>query len=156
MTPQRSSTHAASSEDRSALRGPILIVLSIGILMSAAALYVLTHFALGVAVGSGLATANFAILAKIGRRIASAGRGGPWSALALVKVIVLMAGVWLLLETGRVSGMGLILGYAALPMGFALSTRLNHESPNQPSGHGKNGPLDAAQDVVDANSSSQQ
>lgn len=46
---------------------------------------------------------------------------GAWGALALVKILVLFGGAWILMTRGLVDPIGLVVGYGSLPVGVALS-----------------------------------
>jgi hypothetical protein len=87
--------------------------------------------ALGVAIGGAIATANLWLLAHILRGTLS---GGPWSRLwsaaGGLKMLVLMGGAWLLIRSEVVSGLMLVVGYAALPLGATLGPLLRPR-PNE-------------------------
>ncbi|MCA9586520.1 MAG: hypothetical protein KC657_14280, partial [Myxococcales bacterium] len=54
----------------------------------------------------------------------SAGRRGglAWGLLAVVKIVVLFGGMWLLLTRGWVDPIALLVGYGALPLGISAGT----------------------------------
>lgn len=54
--------------------------------------------------------------------VAQGTRGGAaWGAFALVKIIVLFGGIWVLLTRGWVDPMPLVVGYGVLPLGITAS-----------------------------------
>ncbi len=101
---------------------------------------------ISVLVGAVLALSNLYVLSRIVRTVvvapagssaqaeegaspreASPGPSGsrfsvPWGALAVVKMLVLFGGTWLLMTRGLVEPLGLVLGYGAMPIGIAAST----------------------------------
>jgi hypothetical protein len=48
--------------------------------------------------------------------------GAAWGAFAVVKIIVLFGGIWILLTKGMVDPMPLVVGYGVLPLGIAASS----------------------------------
>jgi len=81
------------------------------------------------AVGVAIAALNFVALRFIIRALTAAaagtGRhGGIASVLLGMKLLILLAGVWLLLSRGVVSAAPLAIGYVALPIGVAIGTLL--------------------------------
>ncbi len=83
--------------------------------------------AFSVAIGSTLALGNLWALGRIVAALlpdASAhapryGRAG-WALLAVVKILGLMAAVWLLMVHRVVSPLPLVVGFGALPLGIAI------------------------------------
>jgi hypothetical protein len=61
--------------------------------------------------------------------VARQGRTAPWGVVALLKLLTLFGGVWLLLERGVVSGLSLAAGYAALPFGITLASLFGPKPP---------------------------
>jgi len=113
---------------RAALIGVVgaAVLLSLGALAAAGG-----RFALGVAIGGALAPLNLWVFAQVGEAFLSRkGRTAPWAAIAVVKLIVLMGGVWLILRSGIASGLSLALGYAALPMGITVGTLFGPKPPD--------------------------
>jgi hypothetical protein len=47
--------------------------------------------------------------------------GAAWGAFALVKMLVLFGGIWILLTRGLVDPIPLAIGYGVLPLGIAVS-----------------------------------
>jgi hypothetical protein len=87
------------------------------------------HAASSVAVGGALAAANLvafrSVLATLTAAVAGTGRaGGVVSVLLGMKLLILLAGVWVLLSWHVVTPAGLALGYVALPIGVAIGTLL--------------------------------
>ena len=91
---------------------------------------------ISTAVGAALACANLYILSRV--VAAMLGRGSSvkaWRAVGVVKMISLIAAVWLLLTTGLVDPIPLVVGLGALPLGLAtgsmLSTGRGKEAPEE-------------------------
>src|SRR5689334_1471440 len=86
-------------------------ILSVGMIAAALAFSALVIFdarsALGVAVGGAIATANLYVFARIGEAFLSDRGAGPWVAVAIVKLVFLFGGVFLLIKSGVVSGIAL-------------------------------------------------
>lgn len=88
---------------------------------------------LGVMLGGLIATANLWVFAKVGQAFVSRkGNTAPWGIIALLKMLLLFGGVWLILRTGAVSALSLIAGYLALPIGITVGS-LFGPSPRGPS-----------------------
>jgi hypothetical protein len=57
-------------------------------------------------------------------------RGGTaWGAFALVKILILFGGIWMLLTRGMVDPIPLVVGYGVLPLGIAASSLLTSLAP---------------------------
>ena len=55
--------------------------------------------------------------------VAEGKRGGAaWGAFAVVKILVLFGGIWILLTRGLVDPIPLVVGYGVLPIGIATSS----------------------------------
>ncbi|MFT3774302.1 MAG: ATP synthase subunit I [Minicystis sp.] len=77
----------------------------------------------GVLVGGLIATANLWVFAKVGQAfLTKKGNTAPWGIIALLKMLLLFGGVWLILRSGAVSALSLIVGYCALPIGIAVGS----------------------------------
>jgi hypothetical protein len=77
----------------------------------------------GVSVGGAIATLNLFVFARVGQAFVT--RGGNtalWAMVALVKLVLLFGGVWILLKNELVSGLSLAAGYAALPAGITFAS----------------------------------
>ncbi len=96
-------------------------------------------FAIGAAYGWGLrmgfsvaagvlvAVLNLYGLARIlgafvGARVGENPDAGIWGVLAVVKVVGLFGGVWILMASHLVNPMGLVVGWASLPVGIAIAS----------------------------------
>ncbi len=100
--------------------------------------------AISVAVGASIAAANLYVLARIvsavlpqaaqaepdpsGRASRGAATGLAWGLFALVKMIVLFGGIWLLMVKGLVSPIPLVVGYGALPIGIAIGSLIRDKT----------------------------
>lgn len=78
---------------------------------------------LGVTIGGLIATANLWVFARVGQAfMQKRGAGTPWGVIALLKMLFLFGGVWLILRTGAISALSLVAGYAALPIGITIGS----------------------------------
>jgi hypothetical protein len=55
--------------------------------------------------------------------------GAAWGAFALVKIVVLFGGIYLLLTKGMVDPIPLVVGYGVLPLGIACSSLFTSLAP---------------------------
>jgi hypothetical protein len=99
----------------------------------------------GVALGGAIAAANLWVFARVGNAFVSKkGNTAPWGVIALLKMLLLFGGVWLILRTGVVSALSLVAGYAALPIGitvaslFGPSPRGSDDAQTPPAQRGRN------------------
>ena len=86
--------------------------------------------AFGVAIGGAIATANLAVFARIGQAFLAEKGRGPWVAVAVLKLVFLFGGVFLLIKSGIVSGVSLAVGYGALPLGITLGSLFGPKPPD--------------------------
>ena len=64
--------------------------------------------------------------------VAEGKRGGAaWGAFAVVKILVLFGGIWILLTRGLVDPIPLVVGYGVLPIGIAASGLLTGLAPRR-------------------------
>ncbi len=88
---------------------------------------------LGVLAGGVVATVNLLALARIISAMLDAeGASGLWGALALLKLLALLTGVWMILRSGFVSPLMLTVGYLALPVGIVIGSTLGAPKPRKP------------------------
>ena len=129
-------------------------ILSVGITGLVLALGALAGYGwragLGVAIGGAIATVNLLVFARIGQAFVSRrGNTAPWAVIAVVKLIALLGGIWLILKSDFVSGLALTIGYGALPIGITLGSLFGPKPPETtPPGGTVNR---RAGDVVEAN-----
>jgi predicted lipid-binding transport protein (Tim44 family) len=57
--------------------------------------------------------------------------GAAWGGFALLKIIVLFGGIWILLTRGWVDPIPLVVGYGVLPLGIAASSVLSSLAPRR-------------------------
>ncbi len=139
---------AKSDEEysRQAMRGAVIAVA-----VSGAALAVLgfalfdARVGLGVALGGVLATANLAVFARLGDAfLVQKGNAAPWALIAVVKLVFLFGGVWVILKNDFVPGFALAAGYGALPLGitfgFLFGPKPPDGDPETPAKPGPRGP----------------
>jgi hypothetical protein len=85
----------------------------------------------GVLVGGAVATVNLLVFARVGQALMDRkGNTAPWGAVAVLKLILLFGGVWLVLESGIVSALSLAAGYAALPFGITFASLFGPKPPD--------------------------
>jgi hypothetical protein len=136
---------AKSDEEysRQAMRGAVIAVAVSG------AAFALLGFALfdarvglGVALGGALATANLAVFARLGEAfLGQRGNAAPWALVAVVKLVFLFGGVWVILKNDFVPGLALAAGYGALPVGITLGFLFGPKPPEgDPETPEKSGP----------------
>jgi hypothetical protein len=113
-----------------AILGAILTVGALGLYGSRAAFSVL--------VGAILAVGNLLTMRAIIRALVRApdeknasGGGVAWGLLAILKMVILFGGVWILLSRKLVDPMPLVVGYGALPLGIVASTLWSSLSPKK-------------------------
>ena len=100
-----------------------------GVAISAAALTVVVLLAfgfrpaLGVGMGGSIATVNLVVFARMTEAfLARRGAAIPWGIIGLLKLTLLLGGVWLIIHNDVVGAGWLALGYASLPLGIILGT----------------------------------
>ena len=113
------------------MRAAILSVLVCGLCLALGGLALFgARAGLGAAIGGGIAAANLWVFARVGQAfISRRGRTAPWGVIALLKLIALFGGVWLILGSGMISGLSLAVGYAALPVGITLASLFGPKPP---------------------------
>ncbi|MBI4950515.1 MAG: ATP synthase subunit I [Myxococcales bacterium] len=119
---QAAELRKAEAESAATLRTAVLAVAGAAVVIALAVLFVWgPGAAIGVACGGALATANLYVFVRVGRGIVTGGRKARfWALVGAAKFLGLIGVVYLLLRTGVASGLGLALGYAALPLGIAI------------------------------------
>lgn len=100
-----------------------------GVALSAAALtvVVLLSFgvrpALGVGAGGAIATVNLIVFARMSAAfLARRGTAVPWGIVGVLKLTLLLGGVWLIIRHDIVGAGWLALGYGSLPLGITLGS----------------------------------
>ena len=109
-------------------------ILSVAITGAVLALAALASYggraALGVGIGGAIATVNLLAFARIGQAFVSRrGNTAPWAIIAVVKLVALLGGIWLILKSNVVSGLALTIGYGALPIGITLGSLFGPKPP---------------------------
>jgi hypothetical protein len=131
---------------KAALRGVAIsgAVLTVGALIGFDA-----RAGLGVGIGAAIATANLFVMQRIGRAfLERKGNTAPWAVIAVVKLLALLGGLWLIMRRGFVSPVALVVGYGALPIGITLGSLFGPKPPD-PEPAPPEDP-DPGRDVVDA------
>ena len=117
---------------RMAMRGAVIAVAVSGAAIAVLAFALFdARTGLGALIGGALATANLYVFARVGDAfLAQKGNAAPWGAIALVKLIFLFGGVWLILKNDVVPGLALAAGYGALPIGITLGFLFGPKPPD--------------------------
>jgi hypothetical protein len=119
------------NDDGGAMRAAILSVGVCAIGLAAAGFAFFGASAgFGVAVGGAIATANLWLFARIGQAFLQEKGRGPWIAIAIVKLVFLFGGVFLLIKNDIVSGISLAVGYGAMPLGITLGSLFGPKPPD--------------------------
>ena len=114
------------------MRAAVIAVALCGVCLTLGALVFFSgRAALGVAIGGGIATVNLLVFARIGNAfLGRKGKTAPWAVIALLKLVVLFGGIWLILASGVISGLSLAVGYGALPLGITLASLFGPKPPD--------------------------
>jgi hypothetical protein len=112
----------------------IIAVAAVAVTMSVAAI-ASWGLRIGASVASGglVATLNLWAFAYVGRGVLGTGGGRRlWGLLGGLKLIVLLGGLYLLLSSGALSGIAVVAGYGALPIGAAIGSFLGPRAEDLP------------------------
>jgi uncharacterized protein YqhQ len=91
------------------------------------------RFGLGVLAGGVIAVVNLVVLARIVEAfLTKKGNTAPWVIIAMLKLVFLLGGVWMILKSGVVSGIALVIGYMALPAGAVIASLFGPKPPDDP------------------------
>lgn len=91
------------------------------------------RFGLGVLAGGAIAVANLIVLARIVQAfLGKKGNTAPWAIIAVLKLVFLLGGVYLIMKSGVVSGVALVVGYMALPVGAVIASLFGPKPPDEP------------------------
>lgn len=125
-------TKSTESPFDPAMRSAVMCVaICAGILGIGALLLYGFREALGVLIGGAIATANLVVFARLGRALLDPKAAkGVWFLIAMLKVVVLFGGVWLLMKHDVVSGLALAVGYGSLPLGITIGTLAAPKAPD--------------------------
>ncbi|MDC3953231.1 ATP synthase subunit I [Polyangium jinanense] len=122
------------------MRAALFGVIGTGVVLSLGAFaFGGPRFGIGVAIGGALAPMNLWVFAQVGEAFLSRrGNTAPWAVIATIKLALLLGGVWLILRSGIASGLSLIVGYGALPIGITVGTLFGPKPPEDlPEGDGR-------------------
>ena len=88
------------------------------------------RFGLGVLAGAIIAVVNLIVLARIVQAfLGKKGNTAPWAIIAVLKLFLLLGGVWLILKSEVVSGLALVIGYMSLPVGAVIASLFGPKPP---------------------------
>lgn len=115
------------------MRAAIVAVAVVGACFTAFAAFAFSlGTAFSVGVGATIATLNLWILARIMRALmpaegenAQPGANKGWALAALLKMLGLFAGVWILMSRHLVEPLPLLCGFGALPIGIAIGSMVS-------------------------------
>lgn len=121
------------AEEKGPMRAAILSVVAAALCLAIGAFATFgVKSGIGVAIGGALAVANLMVFARLGQAfVAGKGSSAPWGIVAVLKLVALFGGVWLILKSGYVSGLALAVGYGALPIGITIGS-LFGPRPSEP------------------------
>ena len=112
------------------MRAPVIAVAATAVVLTVAAVPTFGfQSALGVAIGGALATVNLIVFARAGRAFLEKKGTTPWAMVAVLKLVLLFGGVWMILRTGIVSPLALACGYGSLPIGITLGSLFGPKPP---------------------------
>ena len=106
------------------------VAITAGVATVIAMLWAGLKFGLGVAAGGAIAVANLIVLARIVQAfLTKKGNTAPWAIIAVLKLVFLLGGVWMILKSGVVSGLPLVIGYMSLPVGAVIASLFGPKPP---------------------------
>jgi hypothetical protein len=122
---------------------PVMKAAIKGVAITAAVLTVVvllsfgTRQALGVGIGGAIATVNLWVFARMSEAfLARRGTAAPWGIIGVIKLTLLLGGVWLIIRHDIVGAGWLALGYGSLPLGITLGTLFGPKPPDEPLAEG--------------------
>jgi F0F1-type ATP synthase assembly protein I len=114
----------------------MIVIAVLGVLVAAVGATLYGHKAgISAAIGAAIAMANLYALAHIVRALTTPGASSSaagWTFAFMLKIVVLLAGVWLLLRAGVVTLLPLIVGYMTLIVGLGVGNLVSNEQPKAP------------------------
>ncbi len=91
------------------------------------------RFGAGVLMGGAIAVVNLIVLARIVQAfLGKKGNTAPWAIIAVLKLAMLLGGVYLLLKSEVVPVLSLAVGYTALPLGAVVASLFGPKPPEGP------------------------
>jgi len=102
---------------------PLFAVVAIGILLAGGAWFLKGQpVALGVGIGAAVAGLNLWVFTRIGTAMVSGqSRPAAWGLVALLKLLLLFGGVFVILKKDLADPVSFLIGYLALPIGIVAS-----------------------------------
>jgi hypothetical protein len=130
MSARRETTEPGVGD--ASMRAAIVTVFAFALLFAVLAFaFMGIRAGVGVLVGGAVATANLLVFARVGQAfIDRKGNAALWGVVAVLKLLLLFGGVWLILKAGVVSGLSLAAGYAALPFGVTFASFFGPKPPD--------------------------
>lgn len=134
-------THAQKGAIDGGMRAALIGVIVTAVVLSVLAFGLFgVRSGIGVAIGGAIAPLNLWVFAQVGEAFLSRrGATAPWTAIAIVKLVLLLGGVWLILRSGIASGLQMIVGYSALPVGVTIGSLFGPKPPDDLQGGGPKG-----------------
>lgn len=114
------------------LKAAIRIVALTGAAFAVAAtLFAGLRFGVGVLSGGLIAAVNLIVLARIVQAfLGNKGNAAPWAIVAVLKLVFLLGGVYLLVRSELLPVLSLAIGYMALPVGIVAASLFGPKPPD--------------------------
>lgn len=91
------------------------------------------RFAFGVFIGGAIAVSNLLVLARIVEAfLGGKGNTAPWAIIAVLKLVLLLGGVYLILKSNVVPALSIVVGYLSLPVGAVIGSLFGAKPPEEP------------------------
>ncbi len=120
------------SQDRTLQAAVRTVAATAGVATVVSVLVANLRFGLGVLAGGAIAVANLIVLARIVQAfLGKKGNTAPWAIIAVLKLFLLLGGVWLILRSEVVSGLALVIGYMSLPVGAVIASLFGPKPPEE-------------------------
>jgi predicted tellurium resistance membrane protein TerC len=118
-----SSENDDGGQDRT-LKAAVRTVALAGVAMAVvAALVADLRFGAGVLIGGIIAVVNLIVLARVVQAfLDKKGNTAPWAIIAVLKLVFLLGGIYLLLKSDKFPVLSLAIGYMALPVGIVAAS----------------------------------
>ena len=127
-----SSDDGGGSQDRTLHAAVRTVAATAGVAAVVSVFVADLRFGLGVLAGGAIAVANLIVLARIVQAfLGKKGNTAPWAIIAVLKLFLLLGGVWLILRSEVVSGLALVIGYMSLPVGAVIASLFGPKPPEE-------------------------
>lgn len=118
-----SSENEDGGQDRT-LKAAVRTVALTGVAMAVVAVLAADlRFGAGVLIGGIIAVVNLIVLARVVQAfLDKKGNTAPWAIIAVLKLVFLLGGIYLLLKSSMFPVLSLAIGYMALPVGIVAAS----------------------------------